>query len=115
MAPQDQPISVTLLILYARLMCSTIASISRSARYERLSGWFFAAGSSIAGARGIAVIAIVAHVDDVAALHHQIGPGIILVGQIEIAGGWPRRAMQKKNYVRVVELRIPIGDLLPQE
>src|SRR4051795_9928680 len=102
MAPQDQPISVTLLILCAR-------------DTRRLSGWFFAAGSSIAGARGIAVIAIVAHVDDVAALHHQIGPGTILVGQIEIAGGWPRRVMQKQNYVRVVELRIPISDLLPQE
>src|SRR5215216_5873439 len=38
-------------------------------------------------AHGIAVIVVVAHEDDVAALRRPIGPRVILVAQVEITGG----------------------------
>jgi hypothetical protein len=92
-------------------MWFTIASMSRSGHRLIFRGRFI----HRLLARRIAVISIVAHPYDIATLHQPIGPRIILVTEIEIAGRRGGRTMQEENDVFVRELRVPLLHLFPHE
>ena len=76
--------------------CFDVAQCKIGAR-DRLifAGWFVHRRF----ARRTTVVSIIAHVDDVAALHEPVRPGIVLVLKVKVAGRWAGCAMEKEDYV----------------